>query len=414
MIQPFPKVISFVGYGDAHQEVGILDGNTSGVLPGKYAPMAFAGDVRSLTIYRALGLPEVKVGVYINNVSTGLEVTLPSGATQAFIQGHGVYGPGDLVTYKIATTLQFFPGFDMGMCVELEPIANHALCFTVTATSGGGAFLANHYAGALGNGFWAENRSSQSINALTGSVTRLALRRFTHNTGGSWRAWIEVGPAGTTPVLQDGTGGTIDTLVELLDTDGADVAIRDFILPCVPTEYVNVVLLRVGSEPTFAVEQIGVGVGFVPDTPGQFMLVGGSNDTIWTDNLTSWKWNHSRQLGDVIEKHTAPVGRRRMSVSAMYVEHTSFPGVGKTFTDTLLKNGAPTNIAVVVSGPATRFGQDVGKAAYGPKDLITIELTRTSGSDTGAFYWAIGMEVSELPRGNIGPIAWLDSTRVQP
>jgi len=389
MIQPLPRVISGVGYGDANQELGILDGNTSGVFVGRYAPMPIAGSVRSLSLYRPAGLPAVTVEIYIEGVATGITVTLGTGATQGHSEGDAPYNAGDWVTYKIATTLQLFPGFDMGLCAEIE---TDALCFGVAAISGGGAFLAPFYGGALGNGYWAENRSSQSINALSGSVTRIAMRRLTTNVGGRWKAWVEKGAAGTTPVLQDGSGGTVDSLCELVDGDPA-FNFRDINVPCTPGEYVNHVLLRI-TEPTFAVEQVGVSIAFTPDTPGQFMMCGGSNDVIWSTATTSWKWNHSKQTETPIEKHTAPVGQHLLAIVGMYVEHTDFPGSGQSYTDTILRNGAPSDVAVVITGPATRFGNDTGREVYSPGDLLTIELTRTASAATDAkFYWGIAAEV---------------------
>jgi len=391
MIQPVPKVLCNVGYGTADQEVGVISGNTSGVVPGRYAPMPVAGSVKSLSVYRAAGLPEVTIGVYINGVATGLAITLGTGATQDYIEGDAPYDEGDLVTYKYSTELQLFPGFAMGVCVDLE---GDALCFGVAAISGGGAFLAAHYGGAIGNGAWSENRAFQSINPLAGSATRLALRRHTTNVGGSWKAWLELSSTqGGLTVLQDGSGGTVDTLVELLDSDPDDVVFRDFDLPCPPGMYVNVVLLRV-TEPTFAVEQVGVGVAFVPDTPGQFPLCGGSNDVIWTTELTQWKWNHSNQLAPTIEAHSAPAGRTPFAIVEMFVEHTDYPGSGQTYTDTVLRNEAPTDVSVVVSGPSTRFGSDTGREVYVPTDLVTIDLTRSAGASTLAkFYWGIAAEV---------------------
>jgi len=395
MIQVFPKCVANVGYGAAAQHTGVCDGNGIMTLDIGKAPMPTSGTLRKLSVYCGVAHPDVKVDIFIDGASSGLSLTLGSHETQvADLLTEVVYAAGQTVSYRTLTTLQLFPGFEMAFCVELEA---DALSFCVTAAAGGASYLTTHYGGAFGNGYWADNRSSQSITALAGSATRLAIRRFSSNTGGSWKAWLEIDT-----VLQDGTGGTVDTLVELDDT-GAAVAFRDFDLPCMPVQHVNVVLVR-DTEPTFAIEQVGVGVAFVPSDPDGFMLVGGSNDIIPIPG-TSWKWNHSRESGASMAMHEAPISGRSIRLTGLYVERTVPPTAGESFTHTILRNGIASNISVVIADNATT-GVGFGEQICRVDDLVTIELVSTAGANPVAkFYWALVGQVSGGV-GVIGPLLW--------
>ncbi len=398
MIQPLPRVISNVGYGHATQELAINDGNSSGELPGRYAPMARAGAVLTLTVYRKIGLPDVSIEIFVDGVASGMALTLDSATEQATVSGNVPYTAGQRVTYKYTAVLQLFPGFSMGVCVEID---TDELCFGIAAISGTFGLGGGHYGGAFANGYWADNRSSQSINALDGSVTTLALRRFSSPTGGSFKAWIEIDT-----VLQDGSGGTVDTSCEIVDA-GSPVQIVTFVLPVTPQQKITVKQVRLGSEGAFATDQVGAGIGFTPDNPNAFMMCGGSNDAIWDDPLfQNWKWNHSIQDTDPstnIEEHQAPVGLQAFAVTGMYVEHNLAPGTDEHYTDTVLRNGISSDIIVDVTGPSVSSGLDLGREIYSATDLITIDLLRSAGAAAGgAFYWGLSAEIVNL--AHPGPV----------
>ncbi len=326
----------------------------------------------------------------MDGVSAGVTVTLGTADSQTADTTHTTsYAAGQTVEYyvQVAST-QSFPGFDLGLSVELESDAN---CFGVTATSGTYGVNGLHYAGALGNGYWASLRTFYSINALAGSATRLMLRRFSSPTGGSFKAWLELDG-----VLQDGTGGTVDTSCEVLDSVASGVFYVDFDLPCPLGQHLNVVLQRLGTEAAFSVEQCAAGIAFTPTTPNQFMCCGGSNDAI-TIPGTSWKWNHSEQEGAAIENHEAPVGQTPITVLGLYVEHSSAPGVGDSYTDTLLDTGVATALSVVVADAATS-GLTTGSVNFVAGDLLTLELVSTTGATSGSnFYWGLAAEITTPP-----------------
>lgn len=398
MIQIFPKCVSQVGYGSAVQHAGIIDGNGIMTFDIGRAPMPFAGTLRNFTVYCGVAHPSVKVQVLLDGFPSGVELTLASGISQVSDAiGEVFYTAGQTLTYRTITTVQIYPGFEMAFCVELNSTAQ---AFGVVAHFGSSVGAGSkEYAGALGNGFWAELASSYSINALEGSATRLMLRRFTAQSGGSWKANLELDG-----VLQDGTVGTVDTTCELFDADASGLVSVDFDLPAQPTQHLNVVLERLGSTATFGLEQVGAGIAFRPTKTNGFMLVGGSNDAIPIPG-TSWKWNHSGEFAATIERHQAAIGGKAIRLTSLYVEHTQPPTAGESFTDTILNNGVPSDISVVLTDSATS-GSDFGTQVCGIGDRVTIELVSTAGANPVAkFYWAMAGEVGPAA-GVIGPLLW--------
>jgi len=386
MYQIFPKTIFSVGgLGVPIQHLGINDGNGSGVFVGSRAPMALPGLLRNLTLYCGEVHPDVSVDILIDGVAAGVPLTLLSGQTQIVDTVNSVsWNAGQTVEYLVTTINS---GFDMSLCPE---IVSTAQLYCVTAISGTFGVGQLTYGGALGNGYFAGNRSSQSINALDGACTHLALRRFGGVSGGSWVAYLEVDT-----VLQDGTGGTVNTTCTLLDSDASGIAFSTFNLPITPVQHVNVVVLRAGVDTVFAVEQFGVGIAFVPTAANAFMCCGGSNDAIAIPG-TDWKWMHSLQdvvTPTIIENQAAIGGQQPIRINTLYVEHTVPATAGQAFTDTLLKNGVASDITVVVPDPATS-GSDSGSAIYDPSDLIVIRLDSTAGTNPVAkFYWGMAGEL---------------------
>ncbi len=398
MIQIFPKCVFGVGYAAAIQHTGVTDGLCTMTFDVGRAPMPFSGTLRHFMVYCGVAHPDFSVDILIDGVFSGLLVAV--GAGQTIVTDPTteiVYVAGQTLTYRTHVEPQLYPGFEIGLCVELESTAQ---AFGVVAQFGSSTPAGTlSYAGALGNGFWAELRTSYSINALEGFVTRLVLRGFTVQSGGSWKAWIEVDN-----VLQDGTGGTIDTACELLDTDVLGTVFADFDLPVTPTQHVNVVLERLGSTIAFGFEQIAAGIGFRPTKTNGFMLVGGSNDVIPIPG-TAWKWNHSRQQADLITQHQAAISGKPIRLTGLYVEHSQPPGAGESFTDTILNNGVPSDISVVLTDNTTA-GSDAGTQVCAVGDLVTIQLDSTAGANEVAkFYWGLAGEVG-VGGGVIGPLLW--------
>lgn len=408
MIQILPKVFSGLGYGETSQASGINSGE--GALPfgGGKIPMPLPGTVARLTLYGGVARDvDVTAAVVKNGTTSGLEVEMAAGAAgaQVFTIMNPVhFSAGDYLEYVFGTSdAELVPGLALAACVEIEAAA---MMFGLSPFAGTIGVGATSTGGALGNGTLGSG-GTYSICALDCVLTHLCLKRFAEQTGGAWTAWyVKNG------VTQDGSGGTVDTTTTLDDAD-PDFIVNTFSLPAAPLDHVNVLLQRQGSEAAFATAHVGVGTAVTPNTSGEFMFCGGDNSVI-PEGLT-WKWMQSAQEGPTIGDHTAAAGQRSFVVNGLYVERENAPGGGNAYIQTLIKNGAPTEIVASISGAIDVAAQsDPARVTYHASDTLTIQI-ETEGSPSGEdqIHWA--MAGSTRPQsGTIGPLLWWRFRRTVP
>ncbi len=397
MIFILPKVFAGLGYSATAQAAGINSGEGSLTVGGGKIPMPLPGIVKKFTLYGGVARDiDVTAKVRKNGTTIGLEVALAAGAAgqQVFTATNPLpFSAGDYLEYVFELSdTEFFPGLAISACAEIEA---DAILYGVSPLAGTIGVGHTGEGGALGNGS-IDSTGSYSICALHCVLERLCILRFASQSGGAWTAWIKVNG-----VIQDGTGGTVDTTTVLDDAD-PDFVVRTFSLPLSPLDHVNVYYQRTGSEAAFSVNQFGIGVAVRPDTPGAFMFCGGNNDVI--DNGLTWKWMQSAQEGPTIGDHTAPVGQRPFQITGLYVEREEEPGAGNSYIQTLLKNGEPTGLVVTISDAAVA-GQGVGAVQYHAGDTLTLQIETQGDAPSGPqIHWAFS---ATLNPGVIGAYAWV-------
>ncbi len=410
-----PRTLATVGYINTTQYCGVADGYGYINDSGRGHPCAVDTTFRNLTLYCASPLVRlVEITFMLDDVDELLTVKWETGdPVQVSDIINSVFVPaGHVIGYKIHTcsvdddpptcSSVTPPGADIGVSIDAEGTEQiFGVCSFGGSVSNGTAF----YGGAFGNGYFSlfgggpTFATSRSICAIEGAATTLAVHSFTGPPGaGIWTAMLR-----KNRVLQDGTGGTVDTQVVLTGSD--EDKSRAFVLPCDPqVDVVDAVVTRTGEDAAFAVEHIGVGVGFTPVDPLTFMFCGGSNDTIPNPGPT-WKWTRSYQNAPLEYQHTAPVGRTGFTVSGMYVERPTAPGGSEVDTQTLLRNGQSTGVVVEITGTQTT-GQTSGPLErYGPGELITLQSEQTGGALSSEMLWSIALRMTGAPE--IGPYAWV-------
>lgn len=407
MIQILPKVFAGLGFGGTSFPSGINSGEGTLVAGGGKIPMALGGVARRLTLYGGVvrGV-DVSLQVKQNGTTVVLETALAAGAAdeQAANTADTVtFSAGDYLEYVFITSdVVVNPGIAIAACLEIEA---DAMLFGLSPQAGTIAVNNGWIGGALGNGILTSYSgdpsalgSSYSICALASVLERICLKRFGSQTGGAWTAWIILNG-----VIQDGTGGTVDTTTILDDAD-PDFVVGTFSLPLAIIDHVNVLVLRSGSEAAFATAQVGVGTAVRPNTPGAFMFCGGDNGLI-PDALT-WKWLESAEGGVAIGDHTAPAGQRPFQVTGLYVEREGAPGEGNAYLHTLIKNGEPAGIVATVTGAVDTSGQsDTGRVQYHAGDTLTLQMEVTGApSGSAQVHWAFA---ATLNQGVLGPLAWV-------
>jgi hypothetical protein len=422
MKQIIPKAIFHAGYGGATQYIGPNDGNGSlanGVGNPEYGriPMPFDGTFRNLAVFsRDVFVGDFTINLFKNGSSTAQTVTLPVAVEGPVVSAaadvpvlelddvsYQTVGPGPLV----------IPGHHCAVSLEFEGPGN---VFGIAPVAGGKGVGLGWIGGAFGNGFFqsydtgspASVSTSYSICATDGTITRLALKVYNGAPGsGVFTAWFKV--AG---VLQDGTGGTVDTTTVLT---GASTSILNssFSLPVTLGQSVDVVVVRSGIDMPFAIASLAAGIGFVPDIEDAFMCCGGSNDA-FDNTVDNYKWTRSDQTLP-IDEHLVVGGGSGFRVGGIYVE-SGAPGSGKSWEQTLLRDEIDTEAVVTLSDLETS-GVISGLSIYfGPTQTMTLRRTPTGAPSPSALYWGLVASVDDgsLPDGIIGPLLWIHFPRRTP
>ncbi len=352
--------VGFGGTSQAHQVSGhggnIVYGNW---LPAATAeghePWSCAGTFSNLTVTRPLGAPTTSAftcTLYINDVATALTITFTGSDVLQTDATHIVpVAEGDRIWLQVACTQG--SGFDLAYSIGFNSAVNQS-GYAVGGISGSFGAGSTVVAGALGNGSWSVlpllpvlYGQYYSIASCAGTITRLDAYAFsgTPAMGSTWIAWMRLNG-----VIQDGSGGTVDTTTTIDDSGPAAVA--TFTLPIVPGDHVEFALTRTGADAIFAVTQVGCSCAFSPTTVGQFMLCGGSNNDV-SGTVTGYTWPLVDQLTTVEDQASVQMGAGdTFTVLGLYVE-TGAPGTGKTHTFTLRQNGADTSVTVPISNSAT-------------------------------------------------------------
>lgn len=418
-------VQNFVSYADDTTHWPLL-GNEQTYDPAmQRTPMPWAVTARNLVLYSgdSTRAGDVTATVQKNIVDTALAATVLASENGPITVG-GIdvsFSQYDDCRFEFTDTggAALIPGYVFGWCIELESQGNvfgiPANLFGFTAVGDGGI------GGALGNGFWQTYSPAAFSNPLTrsttysicstpGSLTRLVLRTYSTPppVGSSWVGYYRLNG-----VIQDGTGGTVNTKCEIVGNGSLDRATASFTLPIVPRDHVEVLYYRTGTDAVFELAgKIGVGIGFIPTKAGYFMLTGGSNQALIAPGYV-WPLSVAFETDEL--KAQAPVGPGGFIARGLYIEAPE-PGVNPAdeVTRWLRKSGVNTLIAVVlqhlqtsgsITGTNVRFNQD---------DFVTISQVPTGGSpDASELYWGLEM-APDSDVGIIGPLAWIHWPRTLP
>lgn len=422
MKQIIPRVIAGVSYTNPTTYWAVKSGvgqlsDTFGEHVAK-TPMPWPATVRNLVVYTRDAIPvNLVLTVMKNGVATGLSVTLPAGETGPFY-ATGVevdYVQFDDISYRTVTTSgRGFPGWVIGACLEVESEGN---VFGLTPVFGTLNANEGQRGGALGNGVvggythpTAGLSGSYSICAVDGTITTLALKAFSGGVpvGSAWNAFLTVDG-----VAQDGSGSTVDTRCTMTGDGSVSTAAATFALPITLGQRVDATYYRTGATSPFGTH-VAMGIGFVPDEDGHFMLCGGTTDIVPAPVAYKWPYAFPDLTTELLA--LAPIGPSGLVARGLYVERASPAGVGETLTHTLRRNEENTLITVTISGAsqtnnllADRF------RSYAQGDTISLRADATSGANSDALFWGLDAAVVGVepePIGEIGPYLWVEHRRI--
>lgn len=227
---------------------------------------------------------------------------------------------------------------------------------------------------------------NEDLIAVAGNVTSMSVRAVTApGAGNSWDFWLV-----KNGVLQDGAGGTVNTLVNTGNTTNGVTG--TFTLPIAPGDRLSLKADGV-SGPTLS--RIQAGITITADTDGECQLncrqtTGSSSSVVnygWAVYNSTSGWSATETDRD------DPTFISTFTLGTMYVRLQTAPGAGNNYKyDMRLDAGTPSGALSVTISDAATTGNDVsGSLVLEDGHLWDIRSTPTS-SPAGAgaaFAWAI-------------------------
>jgi len=351
-------------------------------------PVPISGVFRNLTILTNTSFKgTMTLTLYKNNIPTSLSVSIQQGETKGTNSSDSVsVNINDDVRFEITGNSVGFPGYPVAYAIEFEGDSQ----FYGLGSSWGSFNIGQFWQGGILGGGHPQDTPGGGIGPLSnfynicsvaGSIKRLHLKAFNGPPGiGIW-----TGRLIKNTIIQDGSGGTIDTTTIITGSD--EFAFKEFNLTIVPSDTVELAILRTGSNLPFStVPLVGSSIEFVPDDGISYMLTGGNNNAISVSNI-GWRFNDNDQLETSEARSNSIIGKNGLVIRGLYVRWNTAPGTpGDYWTITLRKNYADTSITMDVPN---QTGVVLSDVEFVHNDEITIELDPINTPTNSGFRWGL-------------------------
>lgn len=227
----------------------------------------------------------------------------------------------------------------------------------------------------------------ENLVAVAGTVTSMSARApVAPGVGNSWSVWLV-----KNGVLQDGAGGTVNTLVTIGNATTGFTG--TFSLPVSPADRLSLKATPI-SGPSAA--RLQAGITITADTDGECQLsanhLNSASTTVvnygWAITAATTGWDATETNRD------EPTFISSFTLAAMYVLLGTAPGAGNSWQfDMRLDGSTPGGaLSVLISGTATTGSDTTGSLVLEDGHLWDIKSTPTSGPATGSvpeFAWRI-------------------------
>lgn len=375
-------------------------------------PVTTAGTFKNLKVKTYGSHHDITITVMKNGVATSIVAAVATAATEGQdITNSFEVAPGDDVCYQLDGTSESNPGFWIQLSIEFDSNATSESIYGIGDVSHGWINNTEFSGGAFGNGtmiaFTPGNPSqTYSICSAAGQITRLIAKSYLPALGAGNDAVYAMVKNG---VLQDGSGGTVDTRCTL---DGAVTQATSFFqLDVVPGDEIDIYAAYTGANQPFDYGYGSVACAFLPTTNGQFMICGGNNNVIST-SAASQTWPNIQQLATPEDKNEIKTASA-FAVIGLYVKISTGPAGVATWDYAIRKNRTDTAITLQLTGGATPttgsiFGSSV---LFNANDLIDLGIVPTGAPTSSQLHW--GLLLSSLASGVGAGLYFIDPGKLQ-
>ena len=369
-------------------------------------PLPIPITARKLTVYsgdsRSL---DVTCGLRQNGATSVIATTLTTGQTSNVnALDEADYAAGDTINLVWTAGGSAFgaTGKNFGASIEVEGAANvyglSGIRSNISAGSawGGGGLGAGF--GAFIGGLPADGATPAALDydlcALDGVIDQLCIREVGSTaSGGSWTAYVRINR-----VLQPNP-------VTL--GDGDDFTIGTVGARCAPTDRVEIIVLRNTTNAPFALSQVAVGISFVPDIVGAFMLTGGDTSGALNGSAEAFTWGGATGATD--GSAAGPFSTATF-VTSLYAEMGNPTVPGSSWLARLQLSAQETDAAVTFL-PGSDGSELISnlRVAVTTDDFANI-LAHPEGTPVNLpLKWAMAATTltPPTPHGTIGPLAWV-------
>jgi hypothetical protein len=342
-----------------------------------------AGTFSNLTAYSPAGAhPDYTIKLAVNGAMSTLQCALPSGSSQSSDITHSVaVVAGDDIYISVdVNPLGSGIGYPLNVSIEFESTQQF---YGVSPLAGGQTAGTYDTAGALGNGNFqtlsvpSQLSNTYSICTTPGNIIGMRMKTYSTNAGGSWTGYLT-----KNQVLQDGSGGTVNTALVL--TDGTVQASKSFSLPLAIGDHLDFALIRNTTDAVFNLANVAMSCIFAPTDAKSFMCCGGNNDANMGPDQTDYKWVQSEQQIAIENIAKCPIGPRGIVVNGLRIELPIAPTIaGTSRIFTIRKNGVDTAATLTITGNATSGVISGLNIAFSNGDYIDLKIVNVGDPTVG-------------------------------
>lgn len=328
-----------------------------------------------------------------NGSNTALTITFGSGDTDKSDTTHTVsFNAGDTIDF-IQTVTGTPAAADMKSSIEFVPSVadTHIVGWSGRNMSGTAVEYTIYGVSGTAGG------QKRSVCAVAGTITGMYVNASTApGTPGSGKTFIYALMLNGT--LQDGSGGTVDTRVQIVDA--ATSANAAFSLAVAAGDVLSIQYTEANT-PTGSTFDIG-GFSFVPTTSGEWLPGFALGDTVSTSAVrylapvaATRNWTATEATEQVPAGQTVQYLK---GISAILGAAPGLAGSGKSWTFKLRKNGADTALTLTISETATSGSATVNPPiAINPGDVWNLSATPANAPASTSGYQTIGFNGAPAP-----------------